>query len=234
MGEKTHITWTESTWNPWQGCHKVSQGCKNCYMFRQKRQFGQEPDVVLRSSDVTFKAPLRWQGPRMIFTCSWSDFFIEEADPWRDEAWDIIRATPRHIYQILTKRPERIAESLPADWGDGWRHVWLGVSVESQEYTHRLDTLAGIPAAIRFVSAEPLLGPLDLRPWLGVLDWVIVGGESGPDFRPMDMAWARDIRDQATLYGVAFFFKQDAERRAGQRPYIVEENGLTTVWQEMP
>src|SRR3990167_11527130 len=108
MSDKTHINWTEATWNPWHGCIKVSPGCKNCYMYREKNRYGQDPAVVVRSKPATFNAPLKWKEPARVFTCSWSDFFIKQADPWRDEAWDIIYQTPHLTYLILTKRPERI------------------------------------------------------------------------------------------------------------------------------
>lgn len=168
MGEQTNIGWTEKTWNPFQGCHKISPGCKYCYMFRDKLRYGQDPNVVVRSK-TTFRDPLKWDEPSMVFTCSWSDWFIEEADPWREEAWDIVRMTPQHTYQILTKRPERIAKHLPSDWDrqDRWRHVWLGVSVENQaEADKRIPYLLATPAAVRWLSCEPLLGALDLDAYL--------------------------------------------------------------------
>lgn len=161
MGKQSAIEWTDATWNPWRGCHKVSQGCKNCYMFREQKRFGKDPNVVVRAAAGTFRSPLSWKEPMRVFTCSWSDFFIEEADAWRDEAWSIIRQTPHLTYQILTKRPELIAERLPADWGSGYKNVWLGVSVENQEVMNRAVILAGIPAYRRFISYEPALGPLD-------------------------------------------------------------------------
>lgn len=221
MGETTGIAWTERTWNPWQGCHKVSAGCANCYMYSEKIRYGQRPNEVVRSKPATFNAPLKWKEPARVFTCSWSDWFIEEADAWRAEAWEIVRRTPHLTYQILTKRPERIAGALPADWGPGWPNVWLGVSVENQAAAFtRLPQLIEMPAAVRFVSAEPLLGPVDLTPWLvaelgergrsrlGLLHWVIVGGESGPKARPMDVAWARSLVAQCRDAGVAAFTKQ--------------------------
>jgi protein gp37 len=163
MGEKSAIEWTQNTWNPWQGCRKVSPGCKFCYMYRDKIRYGQDPTIVVRSSPATFNAPLKWKEPALVFTCSWSDWFVEEADSWRDEAWDIIRRTPHLTYQVLTKRPERIANHLPADWGDGYPNVWLGTSVESQKYgMERIPLLQKIPAAVRFLSCEPLLGPVNL------------------------------------------------------------------------
>jgi len=184
-------------------------------MYRQKLRYGQDPKLIARSK-TTFYSPLKWTEPRLVFTCSWSDWFIENADEWRDEAWEVIRRTPQHAYQILTKRPERIARHLPAGWSDGWQNVWLGVSIESQEYIDRMDLLCEIPAQVRFVSAEPLLGPLDLGDLLGI-DWVITGGESGPKARPMEVEWARSVRDQCVRQGVAFFHKQNggAKKIAG-------------------
>ncbi|MCO5334929.1 MAG: phage Gp37/Gp68 family protein [Pyrinomonadaceae bacterium] len=196
MSFNSAIEWTDATWNPWHGCHKVSAGCKHCYMFRDKKRFGHDPNVVVRSKDATFYAPLKWKEPRKIFTCSWSDFFIEEADEWRDEAFAIMALTPQHTYQILTKRPERMAVYFndpqvrkniysAAHYGEnailekGFRliynrlevhdhtwplpNVWLGVSVEDQRTASvRIPLLLQTPAAVRFLSIEPLLGPVDL------------------------------------------------------------------------
>jgi protein gp37 len=151
----------------------------------------------------------------MIFTCSMSDWFHKDADPWRDEAWAIIKATPHHTYQILTKRPGRMARHLPADWGDGYPNVWLGVSVESQKQTFRIRQLRDVPARVRFVSAEPLLGPLDLsHGGLVGIHWLIVGGESGPDGvrREMDLQWPLDLQFDCRDAGTAFFFKQRSGR----------------------
>jgi protein gp37 len=226
MGETTVIAWTEKTWNPWQGCHKVSPGCLNCYMYAEKKRYGQDPATVVRSKPPTFNAPRKWTEPALVFTCSWSDFFIEEADAWRAEAWDVIRATPHLTYQILTKRPERIASCLPAGWGKGWPNVWLGTTVEDQAAAdQRMPILAATPAAVRFVSCEPLLGPVNLRvvraddsntgmPQLG---WVIVGGESGPHARPMAIRWAADLLAQCRAAGVAAFMKQTGPRPEPRR-----------------
>lgn len=195
MASNSAIEWTDATWNPWHGCHKVSQGCKNCYMFRDKARYGQDPNVVVRSK-TKFYDPLKWKEPRTIFTCSWSDFFIEEADPWRDEAFAIMALTPQHTYQVLTKRPDRMLEYFkdgPWPWirlvdidddatGEQiraanfvyqWAHrhegegplsnVWLGVSVEDQKTANeRIPLLIQTPAAKRWLSIEPLLGPLNL------------------------------------------------------------------------
>jgi protein gp37 len=215
VGELSVIEWTHSTLNFWRGCDKVDPTCAACYMFRDQRRYGRDPSVVVRCSDGTFYAPLRsrkWAetrerfladfGYHLVFVCSWSDFFHEKADPWRADAWDVIRQTPQSTYQILTSRPERILERLPPDWGDGWPHVWMGVTIGNRRFVDRADLLRQVPAAVRFISAEPLLGPLvarfapdgELGEWvwpdgrtssgedsldLTGIDWLIVGGESG-------------------------------------------------------
>lgn len=173
MGKDSQISWTDHTYNPWQGCHPVSAGCAHCYMFREKKRYGQDPATVVRSSAQTFNAPLKWKEPALVFTCSWSDFFIEEADEWRDEVWDIIRRTPHLTYQILTKRPERIRECLPPDWGKGYPNVWLGVTIENSDNMRRVMKLFTVPAALYWVSYEPGLGPVDFT----VIKHIDVGGE---------------------------------------------------------
>lgn len=220
MGRITKISWTHRTWNPWRGCTKISPGCKNCYMFPGQLRCGYDPHKIVRSK--TWDVPLRWQreaareGRRiLVFTCSWSDWFHEAADLWREEAWALIRKCPNLIFQILTKRPERIPDNLPQDWGTGYDNVWLGVSVESNDFVWRVQLLKEVPAVLRFISAEPLLGPLsDLD--LDGIRWLIVGGESGAHFRPMQLSWVRALRDMAAAQGVPFFFKQ----LAGPRPEI--------------
>lgn len=217
MGKLTHIAWTNKTWNPWQGCRKVSQGCKFCYMFRDKERYGQDPTQVMRSADKTFRSPLTWKEPALVFTCSWSDWFISEADTWRPEAWEIIKATPHLTYQILTKRPERILQNLPPDWGNGYANVWLGVSVEDQENARaRIPLLEHIPAKIRFVSFEPLIGPIHLDR-LGIdrlpFEWAIIGGESGNltgkyAARRCDVRWIQSLLKQVEGAGVPCFVKQ--------------------------
>jgi protein gp37 len=178
-------------------------------MFTEQRRYGHDPEVVRRSKTL-FGAPLGWHEPRRVFTCSWSDWFIPTADGWRAEAWDVIRRTPHLTYQILTKRPELIRDRLPADWGTSWRNVWLGTSVENRRFIWRAETLSQVPAFIRFISAEPLLGALDLAPYLasGRIQWVIVGGESGPHARPCRVEWMHDLVDQCREAGVACFVKQ--------------------------
>lgn len=210
MGETTGIAWAGSTLNFWTGCIKVSPGCKHCYMYRDKERYGMDPKQVIRTRPATFNAAAKWKDPRRVFVCSWSDFFIEQADPWRDDAWAAMAAAPWHTYMILTKRPENIPNRLPDTWGDGWPNVWLGVSVESQDYTHRIETLATVDAAVRFVSYEPALGPVNWEPYIanGYIDWLISGGESGRNPRPADLGWFLDARDVCEAYGVPFFHKQ--------------------------
>ena len=230
---KTNIRWTNYSWNPWIGCRKVSAGCKNCYMFREQERFGQDPNDIRRTRDLTFNQPLGWKDPAKVFLCSWSDFFIEEADEWRDDAWDIIRRTPHLTYQILTKRPENIISRLPEDWGEGWENVWLGVSIEDRKYMERGAALTDIPAKVRFISAEPLLDCLRLKRilYFGRIDWVIVGGESGPGYRKMDMDWVREIKEDCDRDpGIAFFMKQDSGPKPGMRGRIPDD-----LWiQEFP
>lgn len=218
MGESTSIEWTDATWNPWMGCLKVSPGCKQCYMYRDMKRYGRNPKVVTRSK-TTFNNPLKWVNQKKpgtkIFTCSWSDWFIDQADEWRDEAWDIARQTPQFIYQILTKRPENIADRLPADWGDGWPNVWLGVSVESKQYLHRAWHLRDIPAAVRFISYEPALEFVNFNELFmaGGIHWLISGGESGYDPRPVNLGWFTHAREACQRHGVAYFHKQNGGNR---------------------
>jgi protein gp37 len=191
-------------------------------MFRDKKRYGQDPAVVVRSATATFNAPLKWKEPARVFTCSWSDFFIEQADEWRDEAWRIINDTPHLTYQILTKRPERIAACLPKNWphDSGYPNVWLGVSGENNDlFVKRWQILREIPAAKRFLSLEPLLESVEsgLQSELWEYcsefvwpDWVIAGGETGgpSEVRPTDNQWLREIRDHCKRAGIAFFLKQ--------------------------
>ena len=162
MGKNSSVDWTDHSWNPWQGCRKVSPGCLNCYMYRDKTRYGQDPATVIRSQPKTFNSPLRWKNePAKVFVCSWSDFFIEDADPWRDDAWEIIRKCPHLTFQLLTKRSKNIKDRLPDDWP--LPNVWLGVTAENQEQAdRRIPVLLQIPAAVRFVSIEPMLGPVDI------------------------------------------------------------------------
>ena len=234
MAQTTGISWTDATWNPWHGCRKISAGCKYCYMFRDKERYGQDPTVVMRSKS-NFNDPLKWamdteqigflpgkdKEPSAfvgmkIFTCSWSDFFIQEADEWRADAWNIIRDTPEFTYQILTKRPERIMECLPPDWGRGYENVWLGVSVEDKAALTRIEILSNVPAKLRFISFEPLLEYIIFGDYIDCLidyDWAIIGGESGNEsgkyrYRPCDANWIGNIATKLRKYGVTVFVKQ--------------------------
>ncbi len=234
MAQSSSIEWTEATWNPVTGCTKISPGCKNCYaerMAKRLKAMGQaryrnefkltlQPDVV--------EVPLRWRKPRMIFVNSMSDLFHKDVPPeFIARCFAVMEEASRHTFQVLTKRPERaleLADTLP--WPE---NVWLGTSVESADYAHRIRTLIKIPAAIRFLSLEPLLGPIPRLSLTGI-DWVIVGGESGPGARPIERAWVRQIRDRCLASGVPFFFKQWGgvqKKRAGS---ILD--GRT--WNEMP
>jgi protein gp37 len=226
MGRFSQIEWTEATWNPWHGCRKVSAGCAHCYMYRDKNRYGQDPTRIVRGK-TTFELPLTWKEPKLIFTCSWSDFFIEESDPWRRAAWDVIRSTPQHTYQILTKRPERIENHLPDDWP--LPNVWLGVSVENPRFYWRIALLRAIPALVRFLSLEPLLSAMPDLPLDGI-SWVIVGGESGPRCRPIKPEWVCEIRDRCASATVPFFFKQ----WGGARKDIAGRKLEGRVWNEMP
>jgi protein gp37 len=227
MAITTHISWTDSTFNPWIGCTNVSAGCDHCYAetlnsFRGWTQWG--PHGVRReTSDATWKHPEKWQRQASAFTCeqgrrrrvfcaSLADVFDNKAPPGaRDRLWKLIRATPDLDWQLLTKRPQNIHKMLPPDWGDGYPNVWLGTTTEDQEtLNQRWPVLASTPARVRFLSYEPAIGPARLLGDPGAMrpDWVIFGGESGPGARTADPQWARDMRDDCQRLGVAFFLKQ--------------------------
>lgn len=230
MGNQTGISWANRTWNPWKGCKHVSKGCANCYMFRDMRRWGMDPKIVTRCK--TWGHPHKWNKlatTQLVFTCSWSDFFIDAADSWRDEAWQVIKACPWLQFQILTKRIERVVDHLPSDWGqEGYPNVWLGTSIEDDAVLNRADILRQIPARIRFISAEPLLGSLANLDLTGI-HWLIAGGESGPDFRPMKAEWALELRDLCRRFGVAYFYKQGASFSPGKNDKL---NG--TEYKEFP
>lgn len=238
--ELSKIQWTGPTWNPWHGCTKVSAGCKFCYMFRDKERYGQNPTTVLKSKTM-FDQPLKWQEPQLIFTCSWSDWFIKDADEWRPEAWKIIKNTPQHTYQILTKRPERILECLPEDWEDGYPNVWLGVSVESDAEKHRIETLSKTPARIRFISAEPLIGELNLEDFSEILNehfhWIILGGESGNKtgkylFRECKLEWFTKLIDVSRKTNMKVFVKQLGTHLADTLDLKDRHGGNIEEWEE--
>jgi|AGTN01.3.fsa_nt_gi Bacteriophage protein gp37 len=249
MAQDSKIAWTHSTWNLIWGCEKISPGCVNCYADTLSSRYGFDvwgPGKKRRVfPEKHWREPLAWDrkaakdGYRhRVFCSSMTDVFLDDPTVTTERAklWPLIKETPNLDWLLLTKRSGRIADCLPPDWGEGYPNVWLGVSVESQPYTSRIDDLLKVPAVVRFVSAEPLLGSLDLTPWLLPpcggdvrsghlcrlchswrcgLDWVIVGGESGAGFRPMDDKWVRDIRRQVEGAGMSFFFKQHAAFRSG-------------------
>ena len=240
------IEWTDETWNPVTGCSRVSPGCDNCYMFALYPRLramvvpGYEtaPDSV-QMLPKRMNAPLSWRRPRRVFVNSMSDLFHPHVEyDFISDVFNVMREASQHVFQVLTKRPgraaswwERYGQSRFEEWP---ANVWMGTSVESQKYAPRLSVLRRIPATVRFVSAEPLLESIDLTEWIedGTLQWVIAGGESGPRARPMDLDWARALRDQSTEAGVAFFLKQLGGRRgkqAGDQAVLDE-----ATWVEMP
>lgn len=253
MGENSSIEWTDHTFNPWVGCTKVSPACDHCYAEGWARRTGQSElwtGELRRTSPANWRKPYKWNneaplsGQRhRVFCASLADVFDNQAEKhWRADLFAMIRETPNLAWLLLTKRPQNIRKMLPADWGAGWSNAWLGTTAENQdEANRRIPHLLATPAAVRFVSAEPLLEPIDFTKLdtmlfrraervnaltgeasgmfgdpagsLPCLDWIIVGGESGPDFRHLDLAWARSIRDQCAAAGTAFFMKQTAGAR---------------------
>lgn len=221
MSEKSAIEWTDATWNPVTGCSKVSPGCAHCYAERLSLRFktsslpwtpaNAEANVVLHEDRLS--VPKAWREPRMIFVNSMSDLFHELVpDSFVARVFEVMHQADHHTYQILTKRPERMRDWFRSLAGHPWAvnpmpHVWLGTSIELDRWVGRADALREVPAAVRFISAEPLLGPLPSLSLFGI-DWLIVGGESGSSHRPMDLEWARQLREMCSDAGTAFFFKQ--------------------------
>ena len=212
MAHNSSIEWTEATWNPVTGCTKISPGCKFCYAERMAlrlkamRQPRYRDGFKVTLQDDLVELPLRWREPRMIFVNSMSDMFHRDIPvEFIQRCFETMRIAKQHTFQILTKRPERVVElvsDLP--WPS---NIWMGTSVESADYTDRIHELQKVPAKVRFLSVEPLLGPIPQLPVRGI-GWVIVGGESGPGARAMEADWVRQIRDRCIHYGVPFFFKQ--------------------------
>lgn len=264
MSDHTAIQWTDATWSPIVGCSRVSAGCEHCYAERMAYRLGamgvEQYRGLTRQTDhgprwtgetrlveSALGQPLKWRKPRMIFVCSMSDLFHESVpDEWIDRVFKIMLTAKHHTYQVLTKRPARmrqfLTERVSVPWGgftfgvDCGRHIWIGTTCENQQAAdERIPHLLATPAAVRFVSVEPMLGPVDLTDitigaehWDALsmheaheadsdgpgtrLDWVIVGGESGPGARPMHPQWARDVRDQCMGAGVPYFMKQMSRR----------------------
>lgn len=268
----TKIEWADATWNPVAGCSIISEGCKNCYameMARRLEAMGAEKYTGLtrksgrravwngevREDRAALKAPYRWRKPRKIFVNSMSDLFHEQvSDEFILAVWQVMHDTPRHTYQILTKRPERMAGFLaryvkPPVWRvvgqsesehntdlDILPNVWLGVSVENAAAAGRINALRETSAAVRFVSFEPLIGRAGTLNLAGI-DWAIVGGESGPRARPMRAEWVEEIQDQCRLCGIAFFFKQWGNWGKDGKKRSKNANGRNwrgRIWNEMP
>lgn len=234
MATKSKIEWTESTWNPLTGCNKISPGCKFCYaerMAKRLKAMGQENyknGFKLTLHEDVLEAPLKLKKPKMIFVNSMSDLFHEKVPfEFINKTFAIMREANWHIFQLLTKRSTRLLElNKYINWP---KNVWMGVSVENEDYKYRIDNLSLTSAQIKFISFEPLLGPI-MNLNLTYIDWVIVGGESGPGARPIDINWITDIRGQCTDAKVPFFFKQWGG-------VFKKKNGRTLenrTWDEMP
>jgi protein gp37 len=234
MAQNSSIEWTESTWNPVTGCTKISAGCAHCYAERMakrlkamgQRRYRNEFKVTLQP-DV-LEVPLHWKRPRMIFVNSMSDLFHEDVPAdYIAKVFSVMQEASQHTFQVLTKRPERAAEmasNLP--WSS---NVWMGTTVENADYLHRIRYLVKIPARICFLSLEPLLGPIPKLPLKGI-HWVIVGGESGPDARPLQAKWVFQIRNQCIQNQVPFFFKQ----WGGVNKSLAGRELDGHLWNEMP
>jgi protein gp37 len=227
VAERTGITWTNHTFNIVWGCEEVSPACDNCYARTLAKRFGFDvwgPDTPRRTFDVEhWNEPLKWnrQAARdsrnaLVFCSSMCDVFEDHPTVIAELAklWPLIRVTPNLTWQLLTKRPHRIVRSLPDDWGDGYSNVWLGTTIESNEFAPRAKMLVAAPAKCHFVSYEPACGPLDAMP-LHHIEWVIFGGESGRGFRQHNPQWARDMMNRCRQEGVAYFYKQGSSLKAG-------------------
>lgn len=243
MATTTGIEWTEVTWNPSTGCDRVSTGCDHCYaltLAKRLKAMGAAkyqndgdprtsgPGFGITVHPETLDEPYKWTGSRLVFVNSMSDLFHARVPiSFVRDVFDVIADTPQHTYQVLTKRSRRLlcfADSL--DWPD---NLWMGVSVENESALTRVDDLRGVPAAVRFLSCEPLLGPLNGLNLDGI-GWVIAGGESGPGYRPMELGWARLVRDTCADADVPFFFKQ----WGGRTPKAGGKELDGRIWQEMP
>lgn len=234
MAGTSSIEWTEATWNPVTGCRKVSAGCKNCYAERMAHRlkrmgstrYAQAFEPTLHEDLI--ERPFRWKKPRVIFVNSMSDLFQDEVPvDFIQRVFETIRLTPRHTYQILTKRSGRLAELAPLlSWPE---NLWMGVSVEGPKVLHRVDDLRAAPAHVRFISAEPLLASLSDIDLTGI-HWLIAGGESGPGARPMREEWVTEIRNLCLDAGVAFFFKQWGGVNKHRTGRVLEDR----TWDEMP
>lgn len=243
MSHRSAIEWTEVTWNPTTGCDRTSPGCDHCYaltLANRLKAMGVDkyqrdgdprtsgPGFALTLHDDVVNAPYGWRRPRTVFVNSMSDLFHDDVpDTFIQRVFTVMRETPQHTYQVLTKRSRRLKRlDMQLDWPE---NVWMGVSVESERYKFRIADLRQANAAVRFVSAEPLIGPLGTLDLDGI-DWVIAGGESGPGARVMDISWGREIRDQCTEGGVSFFFKQ----WGGRTPKVGGRLLDGRTWDDLP
>lgn len=231
MSESTIIAWTDHTFNPWMGCEKVSEGCRNCYAATlTKNRMGLDlwgRSAPRQVTKAPWKSVQQWQeasasgalgvlggGPHLVFTGSLMDWAEDRSDLLtpRSRMWDVIRNCPDLHFQLLTKRPQNIERMLPTDWGEGYANVWLGTTIEDMRVASRADYLRDIPAMVRFISFEPALGPLNDLDITGI-DWIIYGGESGAGYRHEDKQWARDMHAKCAEMETAFFHKQSAGYR---------------------
>ncbi len=234
MAANSKIEWTQCTWNPVTGCTKVSPGCLNCYAERMARRLQAMGQPNYRNGfDVTLhphmlELPLRWQRPRTVFVNSMSDLFHDDVPvEFIQQVFDVMHQAKQHRFQVLTKRAERLAKLAPMlPWAG---NIWMGVTVENREYLTRIDHLREIDAAVRFISFEPLLGPVPEFDSEGI-DWVIVGGESGPGARPLHKHWVREIRDHCQARNVPFFFKQWGGVNKKRYGRILDRK----TWNELP
>jgi protein gp37 len=238
MADKSTIEWTDATWNPVTGCTKISAGCDNCYAERFSERFRSTPGHPFENGfDLTLRPrrldqPLHWRQPRMIFVNSMSDLFHKDVpEAFISRVFDTMEAAHWHSFQVLTKRSSLMRDFLKERYGKarGPAHIWCGVSVEDGTKLSRVRHLQQSPSGVRFLSIEPLIGPINALELDGI-DWVIVGGESGPRARPMERAWVRAIRDQCKPAGVAFFFKQ----WGGLRPKTGGRNLDGREWNQFP
>lgn len=248
--ENTKIQWTDHTWNIAVGCSKVDADCKFCYMFRGSLNDTRYDPKVVRKTKTVFKLPLKIKEPSKIFTSSLTDVFHPDCDDFRHEMWDIIRQCPQHIFQILTKRPERISDNLPPDWGDGWDNVWLGTSVGSQDSIERVVVMSQVDAKVKFLSIEPLHGKVilidamlyveSLKESFHVIpafDWVIVGGESGNEngkykYRPCKLEWIESLIQECKTNSIPIFVKQLGTHLAKELKLKDRHGGDITEWPE--
>lgn len=234
MAAHSSIEWTDQTWNPVTGCTKISPGCDNCYAERFAKRLqamgnrGYENGFDLTIHRNRLEEPLHWRKPRFVFVNSMSDLFHEEIPTsFIEEVFAVMRKANNHIFQILTKRARRLARAAPhLTWSS---NIWIGVSVENKDYTWRMNYLRGVPAKVHFVSFEPLIGPIP-KLSLRAIDWVIVGGESGPNARPILPEWVRKIRDHCEKVDVPFFFKQWGGRTSKSKGRVLDGR----KWNEMP